>query len=1029
MDFISSAFLLIQKRQTNLKKLALLCLVILQTTAYAQLDKIETKEMELVTYDFGHKYILAHAGRCFHNALAFHEKLFDYKPSQKVYVLIQDFGDFGNAGATAVPNNAISMGLSPFSYAFETSPAGERIFTMMNHELVHVVSLDGATPMDRFFRGLFIGKVDPSPDDPVSMVYSYLTNPRRYAPRWYQEGIASYVETWMSGGLGLALGSYDEMVFRTRSLENARIYSAQGLEAEGVTSDFQGRTNSYLYGTRFMGYLAYTYSPEKVIDWVKRDKGSRPFFVTQFKHVFGLKITRAWDHWIAFERQFQKNNLDTLRQYPVTAMTPITKGAIGSVSYPQYDRKRHIMYAAVNNPGKVPHLAALNLDTKKITSLTDIKGAALFYVSSLTYDPEGDVLYYTTDNESWRDLNAYDIKTKKATLLQKDVRTGDLAFNKTDKSIWGIKHLNGFSTIVRIPRTGDAKHPEKLYSTWQQVYTLPYGQDIFDIDVSPDGTLLSAAVTDLNGSQSILFYHIEDLLKANFTADTIINLAVASPQSFRFTDDGKYLYGSSFYTGVSNIFRIEVATKNIVAMSNSITGLFRPLEIDSNTLFAFNFTSTGFQPVYIPNQQVHNVANIKFLGNITIEKHPELKDWQIPIARASDLDMKTLITEEGKYKAGKEMKVNSAYPIVVGYKHNVGIGYKMNIADPFNFKKLNFSVAYTPRNWDNGLLGSFNPELDSLEDIELYHAAFEFQTGKFTFDGGLNEANFFDLFGPSQGSRKGLRLGIAYDKGLLFDPPRSLDLHVGVSGFYGLDQSPEFQQIVVSGFDKNFFLNLTTSLSYSSISGSLGAVDGEKGVRAMIWSSLAMSAGIVYPRLIGTLDYGIQLPGKHFSLWLRSAAGSSFSDTYNPFTRYGFAAFGNNYIDNQATRQYRSPFAFAGLGYNEDRSLIAQRFAKGTAEFVLPALHFRKLGGFNFFANWIQPTVFSSFLYSTTPDAEFAPYLYQTNKMVDLGAQVDLRMVTFSLLPSTLSFGYAKAWDIDHTGTFDEWMISLKLLH
>ncbi|HZV44869.1 MAG TPA: hypothetical protein VFF90_10345, partial [Saprospiraceae bacterium] len=94
--------------------------------------------MKLVTYDFGHKYILAHAGRCFHNALAFHEKLFDYTPTQKVSVLIQDFGDFGNAGATAVPNNAISMGLSPFSYAFETSPAGERIFTMMNHELVHV---------------------------------------------------------------------------------------------------------------------------------------------------------------------------------------------------------------------------------------------------------------------------------------------------------------------------------------------------------------------------------------------------------------------------------------------------------------------------------------------------------------------------------------------------------------------------------------------------------------------------------------------------------------------------------------------------------------------------------------------------------------------------------------------------------------------------------------------------------------------------------------------------------------------------
>ena len=74
--------------------------------------------------------------------MEFHKKLFDYTPSEKITVLIQDFGDYGNGGATAIPVNAISMGLAPFSYAFETSPAGERVFSMMNHELVHVVALD-----------------------------------------------------------------------------------------------------------------------------------------------------------------------------------------------------------------------------------------------------------------------------------------------------------------------------------------------------------------------------------------------------------------------------------------------------------------------------------------------------------------------------------------------------------------------------------------------------------------------------------------------------------------------------------------------------------------------------------------------------------------------------------------------------------------------------------------------------------------------------------------------------------------------
>ncbi len=1001
----------------------------------AQLDMIQSDKMSLVTYNFGHKYVLPHAQRCFYNALKFHEALFDYQPTERISLLIQDFGDYGNAGATAVPNNAISMGLSPFSYAFETSPAGERVFTMMNHELVHVVALDNATATDKFYRGMFLGKVDPDPIDPVSMVYSYLTVPRRYSPRWYHEGIASYLDTWMSGGLGLALGSYDEMVFRTRVKEDAHIYSAQGLESGGVTSDFQGRSNSYLYGTRFMGYLAYTYGPDKIIEWVKRNKGSKPFFMSQFHNIYGIKIQTAWSEWIEFEKKWQQDNITILSQYPATEMTPIREEPIGSVSYAQFDKKRNLIYVGINNTGKVPYLASIDLKTGKLGHLTDIKGAALFYVTSLAYDEKNDILYYTTDNDSWRDLNSYNIKTKETKRLQKDFRVGDLAYNKVDESIWGIKHLNGFSTITRIPKEGDeTTGKENLYSTWDQVYTLPYGEDIFDIDISPDGKILSAAVTDLAGNQALLYYQLEDLMNEVFAPDTVFNFAVASPQSFRFTDDGKYMYGSSFYTGVSNIFRVEVETKKIIAMSNSITGLFRPTVIDSNKLFAFNFRSKGFQPVFIPNQQVFDLANISFLGNITIEKFPELADWQIPIARASDFDLDTLITYEGKYQAGKEMKINSAYPIVVGYKNNVGIGYRMNIADPFNFRKLNFSLSYTPSAWTNGLVIDKDYPVDTIGNDELFHFNFEYKTGQFTIDGAWNNAEFYDLFGPSQGSRKGLRLGVSYNKSLIFDAPRSLDLNFGVTAFYGLDQSPEFQQIVLSGFNNNFYTNLNASISYTNASGSLGAVDAEKGVRATLYTSMAMSStddnqvisppDQFYPRVIGMLDYGIQLPGKHFSLWMRSAIGSSFSETFNPFTRFGFAAFGNNYLDYQQPRQYRAPFAFPGLSYAADRSIIAQRFGKLMAEFVVPPVHFRKVGGFNFFVNWIQPTFFSSILYTTTVDPGIPD-----NTFANLGGQIDIRMVTFSLMPSTLSFGYAQAWDLVDNGRYDEWMISLKILH
>lgn len=159
----------------------------------------------------------------------------------------------------------------------------------------------------------------------------------------------------------------------------------------------------------------------------------------------------------------------------------------------------------------------------------------------------------------------------------------------------------------------------------------------------------------------------------------------------------------------------------------------------------------------------------------------------------------------------------------------------------------------------------------------------------------------------------------------------------------------------------------------------------------------------------------------HLSFWLRTAAGGSLSDEFNPFTRFGFAAFGNNIIDYQASRRYRNIFAFPGLGFDAGRFIIARSFAKGTAELVLPPIRFRHLGSLNFYSNWMQFTVFSSAITTSEPD-------FGKNRFMNVGTQLDIKLVIFSLLESTLSVGYAQAFDLLGNDKFEEWMISLKLL-
>ena len=360
-----------------------------------------------------------------------------------------------------------------------------------------------------------------------------MTIPRYYAPRWYHEGIASYVDTWMSGGKGNAMGNYDEMFFRTKILEDAKIYSAQGLESEGTTTDFQGVTNSYLYGTRFMGYLANQYGPEKIIEWVKREDKSSSFFAKQFKQVFGFSIDKGWDDWLTFEKTFQEENIELINENPITQVTSITEKTLGSVSYAHFDEKRNKIYVAVNYPGKVPFLAAIDLSNGDIEHLTDIKGAALFYVSSVIYDEAADKIYFTTDNNAQRDLNSYDLKTKKVKLLNKDARFGDLALNPVDKSIWGVKHDNGFSTIIRIIEHDSTKNNPTPYSSkFDGMITLRYGDDIFDMDISPDGKYLSAAVSDYKGSQKLMLYEIDAFTGFESKSQVLFDFDDASPKAF-----------------------------------------------------------------------------------------------------------------------------------------------------------------------------------------------------------------------------------------------------------------------------------------------------------------------------------------------------------------------------------------------------------------------------------------------------------------------------------------------------------------
>ena len=699
--------------------------------AAAQLTAAETTNATVLYIEPVQSFIVPYAQRTVENALAFHRTLFDYAPDERMTVLLTDFSDAGNASAETVPHNLVTARLAPLSFAYETFTANERMNYLMNHEFVHVVTSDRASARDRMFRRLFGGKVAPNAEHPESLLYYYLTAPRRAAPRWYQEGIAVFLDTWMAGGLGRAQGPYDEMVFRSMTLDGSHFFDPLGLASELTKTDFRLEANSYLYGGRFMNYLAYQYSPEALIRWVSRTDGSKAYYAAQFRAVFGKPLEDAWHDWIQFEKNFQNRNIAEIRKYPVTPYSDISQRALGSLSRAFVDIEAQVLYAGLNYPGTLGYIGAISLRDGSVKRIRDIKGPRIYTVTSLTFDPKAQVLYYTTDNAAYRDLVRLDPATGQERLLFRDLRAGDLAFNRSDASIWAIRTFNGICTLIRIPAP---------YSEWKEVYSWRYGEVAYDLDISPDGRSVVVAVGEINGKQTLRVMPMTSLLAGDATAAATFDLGTAIPSNFTFSPDGKYLYGSSSYTGVSNIFRFDLATKEMEALTNSETGFFQPTLMPDGSLLVFRYTGDGFVPSRLASvSKLDDLSAISFLGHETVEKRPILKTW---IAGSpGDVPLDTMLRGKAPYRPFRRMTRESIYPSIEGYKDTFAAGAYLRFSDPAGMNRLSINAGGSP--------------IGALEDLERVHLRAEYQRYDWTARAALNDTDFYDLFGPTKTSRKG----------------------------------------------------------------------------------------------------------------------------------------------------------------------------------------------------------------------------------------------------------------------------------
>jgi hypothetical protein len=960
---------------------------------------VETEHLWLVYYDPDEFHLVPHVTQSLLSGLAAQKRLFGWVPDGRVNIFLQDFTDVGNAATFEAPWDQINIEIAPSNEPYETFTSADRYASIAVHELTHAATKDGVSPVDARFRRFFHGKVEVRAQHPESLLYNYLTVPRATSPRWYAEGSAVFTETWMMGGVGRAQGGYDEMVFRAMVNEGARFYDPLGLVSKGTEIDFQTGANAYLYGTRFMDYLAFTYGPERLVDWWRRGPDSRRYYADDFQRVFGLPLAESWRQWIDFEHAFQAKNLHAVREHPLTEYHDLTHHELGAVSRTYLSADGSRLYAAIRYPGQVAHLVSIARSDGTVKELKEIKGTRGYTVASLAYDPRSETLFYTSNNNNYRNLEALDLHSGKSRMLIKAARIGDLVYNPTDRSLWGLRFTYGFVVMVRIPFP---------YKDWQNLYVFPSREQAFDLDLSPDGRLAAVSVSGPGprpGSPQVTQVRViptESLVKRDATPVHTFTMGEAVPEGFVFSGDGRYLFGSSFYTGVSNIYRYEISTGKLAAVSNAAVGFFRPLPLDDSRLIVLRYSATGFVPTVIEAKPTEDLSAVTFLGEQVAEKHPEVQSWVAPNPASEPYDSQ--IVRQGPYIPARHLSLEAVIPVVEGFENSWAVGVSARFSDPVILDWVGVDTSYSPD--------------DGLPSRERLHVGVTGHQGDWT--GGLNwnGADFYDLFGPVKRTVAGYNGYLSYDRALIFEPPQTMDFLAKVAYYGDLDILPGFQN--VPSPTKNLFTAQAGLVSLDTRS-SPGAVDAETGHTWSIKVHAYGALGELIPSATATYDVGFPLPLDHSSIWLRSGIGASAGSREDPLANLYFGGFGNNYVDskvNGGAQRYRDLLSFPGFDLD---ALEGKTLVKSTLEWCLPPVRFEALGSPGFYVSWARPELFVGTLETDPLSREFR------QNARDVGAQVDFQLHVMHRQPMMLSAGLARGFGAGGLG-ITEFMLSFEVL-
>ncbi|HYR11293.1 MAG TPA: hypothetical protein VEQ60_26160 [Longimicrobium sp.] len=487
-------------------------------------------------------------------------------PRGRVHLVIADNLDYANGLASLFPRNRVVI----YAHAPVDEPSlaysYDWLEMVVSHELAHVHHLDYASPLFRGLRGV-LGR-------------SPLLFPNALVPQWTTEGLATYLESRLTGA-GRVRGSVHEMILRTAILED-RFFSIDRVTGRPTT--WPAGHSAYVYGSMFADYLSQRYGEERAGAFV-REVGGRwiPYFIDgAARDAYGVTFSRAWGEWRDSLRTAYAAQADSLRAVGLTEPEQLTREG----RYTQFPRwspdGSRLAFAQVTGRDD-PATRILHLDGRVETV------AARKTVGPLAWLPDGSGLVTSQldavdPNRIYSDLYRVPLSgdTRRLTRAER-LSEPDVARDGRMVAVRGGGEANAI-----VLADADGREVRTLVAAAPNVWwSAPRW--------SPDGARIAVARQRTGGMYDVVVLDSAGRVVRELTEDRALDMNPA------WSPDGRYVLFSSDRTGISNLYAYDLTAGRLLQVTNVLTGASQPDVSPDGRWIAFAwYRSDGWHIARIP---------------------------------------------------------------------------------------------------------------------------------------------------------------------------------------------------------------------------------------------------------------------------------------------------------------------------------------------------------------------------------------------------------------------------------------------